>query len=97
MTAPRHCLVCGALSTGSRCPDHDHRARGTTARGYGAAYQRQRRAVLAGNPRCWHLGCNSPATTTDHVPPLRSVLDPADWRGELRPACAPHNYNWSNQ
>ncbi len=91
----RHCLVCGALSNGSRCPTHDRRAQGTTARGYGAAYQQARARLLAGNPKCWRPGCTARATTADHVPPLRSVADPADWRGELRPACAAHNYGWS--
>lgn len=40
MAVRRHCLVCGALSTRSRCPAHDYRAKGNAARGYGAEYRR---------------------------------------------------------
>ena len=90
MTVQRRCLVCGGLSSSSRCPRHDYRAHGTTARGYGAAYQRARAALLAARPSCWR--CGEPATTADHVPPLRSVPNPADWRGVLRPACERCNY-----
>jgi hypothetical protein len=86
----RRCLVCGVLSSGSRCPAHDHRAKGTTARGYGAAYRAARARLLASSPACWR--CGEPATTADHVPPLRTFADPAEWRGVLRPACARCNY-----
>lgn len=86
----RHCIVCGVLTAGSRCAQHDYRAMGAAARGYGAEYRRRRALVLEGNPRCHR--CDAPATTADHVPPLRAFADPADWRGELLPACATCNY-----
>ena len=91
MTGPlRRCLVCSALSTGSRCPTHDHRSKGNTARGYGPTYRRARAALLAGGPPCWR--CGAPATTADHDPPLATFDDPAQWRGRLMPACARCNY-----
>ena len=87
-TVPRPCIVCGALSRGTRCPAHTQRQ----ARGYTDAYRIERTALLAGNPSCWK--CPAPATTADHVPPLRSAPTPAEWRGVLKPACARHNYGW---
>ena len=86
----RHCIVCGVLTASSRCPAHDYRKQGNTARGYGADYVQARRLVLAGSPSCWK--CGRPATTADHVPPLRAFADPSQWRGELKPACAKCNY-----
>ena len=93
MNAPRRrCLRCGTLTDGaSYCPPHDLRRRGSTARGYGAAYQAARRALLAAAPVCWLPDCDQPATTADHQPPLRSFASPELWRGELRPACRRHN------
>lgn len=62
----------------------------TTARGYGASYQRARAALLASRPRChW---CGATATTADHEPPLHTVGNPLAWRGRLLPACGPCNF-----
>lgn len=75
----RPCLEprCPSLATRLRCPAHERereRRRGTTAqRGYGAAYQRARRALLATATVCaW---CGLPARpgdplTADHLVPL---------------------------
>lgn len=65
----------------------------TTARGYGAAYQRDRARLLASGPMCWR-GCGRLATTADHVPPLathRDVHVHGSGCCQLLPACAPCN------
>ena len=94
---PRRCLTCGQLTTnGTRCALHDRGGAGSTERrGYGAAYQRERAALLTTHPRCYL--CDQPATTTDHVPPLRDFPSPEQWHGELKPCCARHNYGWRNR
>lgn len=69
------CLVCGALSEGSRCPDHPARKawQSTTtsrqARGYDYAWLRLRAAVLAEYPTCQVCGAE-PSTQADHIVPL---------------------------
>jgi 5-methylcytosine-specific restriction endonuclease McrA len=51
-------------------------------------YQRRRRRILAGSPRC-AFGCGRPATTVDHIIPLsRGGTHDLD---NLRPACWPCN------
>jgi 5-methylcytosine-specific restriction endonuclease McrA len=67
---------------------------GTTARGYGWAYQQERARLLAAGPACVY--CSAPATTADHRPPLSSFADPADWVGELVPACKRCNFGRYN-
>jgi 5-methylcytosine-specific restriction endonuclease McrA len=75
----RPCLdyPCPNLSTTTRCPAHERereRLRGTPAqRGYGPAYQRARRQLLASATRCHWCGLparvNDPLTA-DHLVPL---------------------------
>lgn len=58
---------------------------------YGPAYERERRAILHGNPPCWR-GCGRPATTGDHQPPLTLHEHVEPWPSSgccrLLPACA---------
>jgi|GEM_PF-2308927 len=87
---PRACLRCGTPTlNGTYCIAHDLRKRGDEARGYGQAYRQLRTQLRARRLQCWI--CGAPATTADHVPPLRSVSSPELWHGELRPACQPCN------
>lgn len=62
---------------------------GDARRGYGAAYLRARRAVLAGGPPCAY--CGRDADTADHVPPLSEFPDRRMWHGVLVPSCAECN------
>jgi 5-methylcytosine-specific restriction protein A len=91
----RRCIDCGTLAgDATRCPvcvvRRDRRRGSATARGYGADYRRLRSLVVVAGAVCWR--CGAPATTADHVPPLRSVAHPSLWVGELRPACTRCNY-----
>jgi 5-methylcytosine-specific restriction endonuclease McrA len=53
--------------------------------GRGWEYQKARKRLLSGSPRC--VWCRErPATTADHVPPLGD-FPPGMWAGELVPAC----------
>jgi 5-methylcytosine-specific restriction endonuclease McrA len=80
---PRPCLRCGTPTTaGSLCGSCGN-PRGvgrTTARGYGADWQRFRVQILARDGhRCYW--CGAPADTVDHVVPLvrgGARLDPAN-------------------
>lgn len=47
------CLVCGAISTQSRCPVH----RTKQARGYGTEHQKSRARAIEVAPYCWKCGC----------------------------------------
>ena len=66
----RPCLDCGVLCTGSRCQRclraRDRRRGGSSARGYGAAWQRLRAEHLALEPWC-ACGCGQAATDVDHI------------------------------
>lgn len=74
-------------------------------RGYGAGYQRARRAILgpSGNgnlphdPPCHWRGprCTGVATTGDHDPPLVEVA--GYHHLNLVPSCAPCNYGHANR
>lgn len=68
------------------------RARGTTAqRGYGAAWQRLRRQILARDPVCTLCGTR-PSTEVDHIVPLhRGGLSAPE---NLRGTCKPCNAGW---
>lgn len=61
----KHCLDCGRLSEGCRCPAHT-RARHT--RMYGGRWQRLSRHMRANTTRCERCG-TSEDLTTDHVVP----------------------------
>lgn len=87
---PRPCTRChtlGAWPRHGRCPNcetawQQARNANRAARGrYGAAYQRNRKALLADDPPC--VWCGAPATTADHV----NGDDPT----ALVPACQPCN------
>ena len=60
----------------------------STHRGYGAAYQRARQALLADSPAChW---CGRPgADTADHLPSLVEAGRP---HLQLVPSCGPCNF-----
>jgi hypothetical protein len=60
--------------------------------GYGTAYAKARRELLADGPRCCVPRCRRKATTADHYPAL-AVHDHVDGSGccELRPMCLPCN------
>ena len=91
----RICLTegCPTLTNTTRCPactrQRDRQRGTTTERGLGAAYQRNRAIVLAGNPPCYVPGCTSPATTADHIVPRRD--GGGHEVGNLRPSCPRHN------
>jgi hypothetical protein len=89
----RRCLTCGQPTTATRCTrcarNNDRTRRPAPAdRGYDAAYQADRTAILATNPLCviGLEGCTITATTLDHDPPL-AHFPPGQWRGKYRPAC----------
>jgi hypothetical protein len=61
----KHCLECGRLSEGTRCPAH---ARARHTRMYGGRWQRISRHMRASVQRCER--CGSPDDlTTDHIEP----------------------------
>lgn len=92
MTTLRPCIVpgCGKLTDQTRCPRHRRRAWRTTtssrhARGYDAAWQRTRAAVLQDEPVC--RACRQhAATTVDHIVPLAHGGARLD-RANLQPLC----------
>jgi hypothetical protein len=59
---------------------------------YGSIYRKLRKSILSQNPTCYWCHWR-PATTIDHDPPLASVEDLSQWRGNLRPSCAKCNYS----
>lgn len=69
------CIVCGAPARGPRCKPHEkqhqaQRNRSEARRPYfDPAYERAKKALLAGNPVC--ALCSQPgADTLDHIKPL---------------------------
>lgn len=68
------CLVCGVISSQSRCPLH----RTNNARGYGTEHRKSRAAALKQAPFCWNCGC--PITECKlqwhHVTELRGGRNP---------------------
>lgn len=89
----RVCLEpdCPVLTERTRCAEHERqreRTRRPTTQ-YGGAYLRNRAIVLSGSPRCYAPGCPTPATTADHIRPLRDGGTHDLWN--LRPSCVKHN------
>jgi 5-methylcytosine-specific restriction endonuclease McrA len=78
--------LCGRMS-------FKHRVGSSTARGYGADWQRVRRAVLAIEPLCRFcadVGRTEPATDLDHIRPFDGLADPLRLDADnLRPLCRP--------
>lgn len=82
------CLDCGTPTTGSRCAIHarayDRARRPSGGIRYGRMYQRNRAAILAGNPVCAICRVRR-AVTADHIVPINKGgthrLD------NLQPAC----------
>lgn len=87
----RPCLVCGQVSNGSRCPTHAN----TTARGYGAAFQRaQRDRAHVEATRCATCGkafTRANPKTAGHRVALRDGGTLADG---IKPECRRCNYGW---
>ena len=87
------CPMPGCALTSDECTDPAHtpggwtpeEVRGTsTERGYGAAWRRKRRDVLArARHRC--AICNGPASEVDHITPRSEAGD--DTPGNLRALC----------
>lgn len=92
------CLDCGQLSDEARCPVHrraqnrEREARPGRALYRDPVYLRNRALLLAGNPPCYRPDCDQPATTADHIIPIRHGGTNA--LSNLRPACRPHNSDW---
>jgi 5-methylcytosine-specific restriction protein A len=86
-------LVCGVLvSTGSYCSTHAPQKENTTARGYGAGWQRlSRRVIERDGGVCQIRGprCTWWATTTDHV--IAKANGGTDDPTNLQAACRPCN------
>lgn len=93
--APRFCSKPGHPPfTGRRCPEcaraWSQAAGSSSARGYGSAWQRLRRAVLAAEPNCrTHAarGQTVPATEVDHIQPVALRPDLRLERSNLQPLC----------
>lgn len=65
MTRYRTCIDCGAICTGTRCPEHQRARNDRTSRGYGADHQRQRAELERTLPAyCWY-GCGRLLLATD--------------------------------
>ena len=72
------------MTTGSRCGEHEReyeRRRGTAAqRGYGAKWERKRKAFLAKpENRICRCGCGEPSTDVDHMEAVTGPRDPRFW------------------
>lgn len=100
MTRPlRPCAAPGcprpAVHGSSRCQEHAQRQQRSDprpnrhARGYGAEWERLRRAFLARHPWCMWPGCGERATDVDHVVP-RSRGGTDEW-GNLQALCHRHH------
>lgn len=93
------CHECGAVSERRWCPEHGGRGVGGRPdfreRGYGAAFERGRSALLASEPECCIEGCAERASVADHEPSRAALLaagvqdpDAPRW---LQPMCVPHH------
>lgn len=82
---------CPALTERTRCAQHERqRDRGRRPPDqYPHRYRVNRAIVLAGEPRCYVPGCTTPATTADHIVPLRD--GGSHDTDNLRPSCVRHN------
>lgn len=73
--------------------DYDKRRGSSTARGYGAKWQRFRKLYLKANPLCRPCdleGRTTEATAIDHIVPVTSKDDPAFWDEQnMQPICQP--------
>lgn len=88
----RPCLDCRVATTRTRCPSCQRqwdRQRTAHRTGYGGDYPRNRALVLAASDRCYVAGCTTPATTADHIVPLRD--GGSHDVGNLRSSCVRHN------
>lgn len=92
----RPCLEasCHALTEHTRCNfherEHEKQRGGSTARGLGYGYQRNREVVLERDGRrCYFPGCVTEATTADHIVPRArgGGFEVAN----LRSSCVRHN------
>lgn len=86
----KRCTTCGVLVVGgSRCADHGGRAFSGAApsSGYGAEWQRRRRAHLEEEPNCRQ--CGAPGTDVDHI--LARALGGSESDDNLQTLCNPHH------
>lgn len=87
---------CAELTTGAYCEKHartkahapDERG-GSTARGYGYAWQQKRAKFLKAYPWCMWPGCTRKATDVDHIIP-RAQGGGDDWEN-LQALCHAHH------
>lgn len=63
--ALRECLTCGALSPGTRCPQHTL----TTHQRYGSEWKGISQATIAASPQCEVCGATT-GLTADHLYPF---------------------------
>lgn len=100
MKAPRICACGHRVAAGVRCPcerraDAERKARfdrkrpGSSARGYGRAWETARAEFLKAHPFCRR--CGAPAVVVDHIRPHRGdralFWDRANWQ----PLCTAHH------
>jgi hypothetical protein len=107
MAFNKPCIICGVLSKGTRCPEHEkevaqrkeaarqkdptHRAKKATL--YGYAHQKARKIVKATATECWI--CKQPFTATDSID--ADHLYPGDPYSPLLPAHAKCNRSRGNR
>lgn len=91
---------CPALTTTGRCPQHqrqpkpiiqprkyDDRRGSSTQRGYGYAWQQQRKKFIAAHPFCRY--CPAPTQEVDHIIPR--ARGGSDDDSNLQPLCKRHH------
>ena len=79
------CIVCGVVTTSSRCPAHTVNKPSSTSRGYGYQWQKARIQILnRDNWTCHYCGKKLVGSdaTVDHIVPLHKdsslALDPSN-------------------
>lgn len=82
MTLLKACRCGTPHPEGTTCPNRDRRRGNTTARGYGATWQRLARQAIAAQPWCTICGTTTDLTVDHHDPQTRGrtklTLDDVD-------------------
>lgn len=94
--AAQPCIECGTPALARRCPECnatnqqriDTTRGGTTARGYGTAWQRLSARVIAASPHCAVCGSVNDLTVDHKVPKVEGGTDDLD---NLEVMCRYHN------